>query len=108
MVDVILDKVAHIKKMEEIERKKVPYVIQNCFYNGLCIISDVELTPDRKRDDYYISAEVQAEDQIEPPNVGFDPFIPEQKLKYQAPQPKLEIVFEDDSLSSIFMPNSSL
>ena len=38
MVDLILNKVAHIKYMEEIERKLQPYVIKNSFSNSMHIL----------------------------------------------------------------------
>ena len=38
MVDVLLEQVAHIKKMEEIERKVRPYCIKNSFSNSLHIL----------------------------------------------------------------------
>ena len=53
MVDVLLDQVYHIKKMEEIEKKMLPYVIQNTFHNGMRILSDVMMKSDPRRDDCY-------------------------------------------------------
>ena len=102
MVNVLLDQVAHIKHMEEIERKMIPHVIKNSFSNSMLILQDVNFTPDPKHDDYYTTKKFQDEDALEPVSIGLDPFITEYKIKYQVPQPKVEVVFDEDNLSSIF------
>ena len=57
IIEAVINKVMHIKYLEELEKKVVPFVIKYTTLQGLKVIEGCEIVPDRKLDDKYLTAE---------------------------------------------------
>ena len=72
VIDAVLDKVAHIKYMEELEAKVRPFVINYTTLQGTKCLEALEVRHDYKLDDCYLAQDIQDEDCEEPKNLGHD------------------------------------
>ena len=94
VIEFILDKVMHIKYMQELERKVQPYVVNNLTLQGLKVVEISDLTADKKLDDKYLTAECQAIDEKEPARNVCDTYASVEKIIHKSAQPTLKLDLE--------------
>ena len=88
VVDSLLDKVVHMKYMEEIEAKVPQFTILSTTFLALKLVESLEIKYDSKADDEFLTHSQQEADEEEPPNIGEnDPHLPFAKINYKPPEP---------------------
>ena len=99
LVDFIIDKVNHIKYLEELEKKKIPFTLCKTLTQSLMICDLVRVGKDCKKDDEFITAEYQEANDEEPPGFAKDCQAPIEKITFKVAHPKLFLDTSQPSLT---------
>ena len=83
-VNFIVEKVAHIQHMKELEKKIKPYMVQYTTLQGLWSLKVLNIAADPRRDNEYCSGAWRDEDEAEPQSLPKDNMQPVLGLR-QAP-----------------------